>query len=83
MLPVGHNLQSLLDLNQRQEWKHLYYKRLISASAQGRTVNVNTPFSFHVANSLPFITEIENLVLKPNGLLFKSLKSVLHLLSPL
>lgn len=33
MPPDGHNIQSLLDLNQRWEWKLLYYKHLISANA--------------------------------------------------
>lgn len=80
--PDGHNLQSPPDLNQRWEWKHLHYKHLISARAQVQTVNVNTPFRFHVENRLPFIIEIETSVLKCDGLLFKSLKSVLHLLSP-
>lgn len=62
MPPDGHNIQSLLDLNQRWEWKLLYYKHLISANAYLHMVNVNTPFRFRIENRLPFIIEIENLV---------------------
>lgn len=83
MPPDGHNIQSLLDLNQRWEWKLFYYKHLISANAWVHMVNVNTPFRFRIENRLPFIIESENLVWKYNGLRFKPLKSVLYLLSPL
>lgn len=79
--PDGHNPLSLLDMNQGLEWKLSYYKHWISANAQVHTVNVNTPFIFPVENRLPFI--IENSVLKCNGLLSKSLKSVTHLPFPL
>lgn len=79
--PDGHNPLSLLDMNQRWEWELSYYKHWISANAQVRTVNVNTPFRFPVENRLPYI--IENLVLKCNGLLLTCLKSVVHLPSPL
>lgn len=79
--PDGHNPLSLLDMNQRLEWKLSYYKHWISPNAQVHTVNVNTPFIFPVENSLPFI--IASLVLKCNGLLSKSLKSVIHLPFPL
>lgn len=80
MSPDGHNLQSLLDLNRSQEWQHLHCKHLISAGAQVCTVNVDTPSRFHVESRLPVIIEIETLAL---SFKFKSLKSVLHLLSPL
>lgn len=65
----GHNHQSLLNMNQRWEWKHLYYKCLISANAQVHTVNVNTLFRYHIEDRSPFIIDNEYLVLKCNGLL--------------